>query len=275
MGVCSPGGRRSSRPRPSELRTAALTYCLALRLHEGMLFLSDTRTNAGVDNVGTYRKMHVLQPADDRLFVIESAGSLATTQQVLDRMARDLAAGETTESLATVGHLFEAALYLGRVSREVADEHKEALDRVGADGTATFILGGHVGDEDPDILLVYPEGNYIRASDERPFLQIGESKYGKFMLELAVEAHVDLVTAAKIALGSMLSTAAANLSVGPPYDIGFYFNETRALSQFRIDSDSPLLEKLQKVWERHLLNGIAKLPAITQDDLTEVEDPTA
>jgi len=265
--------------RPSEFPTWAertkdgvVTYCLALRLHEGMLFLADTRTNAGVDNVGTYRKMHVLQPAEDRIFVIESAGSLATTQQVLDRMARDLAV-EATDSLATVGHLFEAALYLGRVSREVANEHKEALGEVGADGTATFILGGHVGDEEPDILLVYPEGNYIRASDERPFLQIGESKYGKFMLELAVEAHVDLVTAAKIALGSMLSTASANLSVGPPYDIGFYFNDTRTLSQFRIDSDSPLLENLQKVWERHLLDGIAKLPAIAQDDLREIDDP--
>jgi putative proteasome-type protease len=105
-----------------------LTHCLALRLHEGMLFLADTRTNAGVDNVGvdnvgTYRKMHVLQPAEDLIFVIESAGSLATTQQVLDRMARDLAAGEATENLATVRHLFEAALYLGRVSREVANEH--------------------------------------------------------------------------------------------------------------------------------------------------------
>ena len=87
------------------------------------------------------------------------------------------------------------------MSREVAAEHKDALAGVGADGTATFILGGHVGDEMPDILLVYPEGNYIRASDDRPFLQIGESKYGKFMLELAVEAHVDLVTAAKIASG--------------------------------------------------------------------------
>ena len=107
---------------------------------------------------------------------------------------------------------------------------------------------------------MYPEGNYIRASDERPFLQIGESKYGKFMLELAVEAHVDLVTAAKIALGSMLSTARANLSVGPPYDIGFYFNESRTLSQFRIESDSPLLAKLRDVWERHLLRGIAELP---------------
>ena len=271
--VGSPGQPWESRPGPSEVRTKSLTYCLALRLHEGMLFLADTRTNAGVDDVGTYRKMHVLQPAPDRLFVIESAGSLATTQEVLDRMARDLGAGEATESLATVDHLFEAALYLGRLSREVAAGHKEGLGQVGADGTATFILGGHVGDETPDILLVYPEGNYIRASDDRPFLQIGESKYGKFMLELAVEAHVDLVTAAKIALGSMLSTARANLSVGPPYDIGIYFNESRALSQFRIESDSPLLDELRKVWERHLLEGIAVLPAITQDDLTEVDDP--
>ena len=255
------------------MRTASLTYCLALRLHEGMIFLADTRTNAGVDDVGTYRKMHVLQPADDRLFVIEAAGSLATTQEVLDRIGRDLAAGEDSESLATVGHLFEAALYLGRLSREVAAEHKEGLAGTGADGTATFILGGHVGDSAPDILLVYPEGNYIRASDERPFLQIGESKYGKFMLELAVESHVDLVTAAKVALGSMLSTARANLSVGPPYDVGIYFNESRAITEFRIESDSPMLQKLRKVWERHLLNGIAELPAITQDDL-EVDDPT-
>jgi putative proteasome-type protease len=247
-----------------------VTYCLALRLHEGMLFLADTRTNAGVDDVGTYRKMHVLEPAPDRLFVIESAGSLATTQEVLDRIARDLAGGEGTESLATVGHLFEAALYLGRLGREVAAAHRDALGRVGADGTATFILGGHVGPEPPDLLLVYPEGNYIRASDERPFLQIGESKYGKFMLELAVEADVDLVTAAKIALGSMMSTARANLSVGPPYDVGIYLNETRTISEFRIERSSPLLDKLSKVWERQMLNGIAELPAITADDVTDV-----
>jgi putative proteasome-type protease len=260
---------------PSERRerdVPDVTYCLALRLHEGMIFLADTRTNAGVDNVGTYRKMHVLEPGPDRLFIIESAGSLATTQQVLDRIAQDLGASDVTESLATVNHLTEAALYLGRLGREVAASHHQALSKVGADGTATFILGGHVGDEPPDLLLVYPEGNYIRPSDERPFLQIGESKYGKFMLELAVEAHVDLITAAKIALGSMLSTARANLSVGPPYDIGFYLNESRTLSQFRIESDSPLLAKLSQMWEQHLLRGISELPPITQDDLIDVDE---
>ena len=139
-----------------------MTYCLALRLEEGLVFLADTRTNAGVDNIGSYRKLHLIQPNPQRIFVIESAGSLATTQEVLDKIYRDLD-DERQETLATVNHLFEAALYLGRLSRDVAEEHREALAGVGADGTATFILGGQIGNEPPDILLVYPEGNYIRA----------------------------------------------------------------------------------------------------------------
>ena len=118
--------------------------------------------------------------------------------------------------------MFEAALYVGRLGREVNLRHRDALNAVGADGTATFILGGQIAGQTPDILLVYPEGNYIRASDDRPFLQIGESKYGKFLLEMAVEANAGLVTASKIAIGSMMSTARANLAVGPPYDLAIY-----------------------------------------------------
>jgi putative proteasome-type protease len=238
-----------------------VTYCLAFRLQDGLIFLADTRTNAGVDNVGTYRKQHVLRPAPDRVFVIESAGSLATTQEVLDRVARDL---DTVgaESLATVTRLFEAALYLGRLNREVAAEHNDALRASGADGTATFILGGQIAGEPADILLVYPEGNYIRASDEMPFLQIGESKYGKFLLELAVRAHVDLETAGKIALSSMMSTARANVSVGPPYDAAIYRNDSLHVDEMRIDESSPFLAQLDAVWTEHLLAAIAHLPVI-------------
>jgi len=246
-----------------------MTYCLALRLDEGLVFLADTRTNAGVDNVSTYRKLHVLRPAPDRVFVLESAGSLATTQEVLDRIHRDLAS--QGESLASVDHLFEAALYVGRLSREVAADHREAMQQAGADGTATFILGGRVGTDAPDILLVYPEGNYIRASDDRPFLQIGESKYGKFMLELAVETHVDLSQATKIALGSMMSTTRANLSVGPPYDLAILRTDGGvALQEFRVAENSPLLERLRAVWERYLLRAIAELPPITAGDFEAV-----
>jgi putative proteasome-type protease len=245
-----------------------MTYCLALRLHEGLVFLSDTRTSAGLDNVGSYRKLHLVRAAPDRIFVIQAAGSLATTQEVLDRVRRDLGSGQAEVSLATVDHLFEAALYLGGLSRQVALEHRQALAESGTDGTATFILGGQIAGEPPDILLVYPEGNYIRASDDRPFLQIGESKYGKFMLEMAVVARVDLDTATTIALGSMMSTTRANLSVGPPYDGCIYLNDSLTTQEFRIDSDSPLLARLKETWERQLMEAIAELRAISRADPT-------
>ena len=251
-----------------------MTYCLAMRLDEGLVFVADTRTNAGIDNIGTYRKLHVLRPAPDRVFVLESAGNLATTQQVLDQIERDLNDPGEHESLATVNHLFEAALYLGRLGRAVGLEHQAALAQSGADGTATFILGGQIAGETPDILLVYPEGNYIRASDERPFLQIGESKYGKFMLELAVQANVDLASATKIALGSMMSTARANLSVGPPYDIGILpADGSLRLDEFRVGIGSPLLAQLEEVWERHLLNAVADLPSIAPQEIDGMTTP--
>jgi putative proteasome-type protease len=241
-----------------------MTYCIAIRLDEGLVFVSDTRTNAGVDNVSSYRKMHVLTPAPDRLFVVQSAGNLATTQEVLDRIRRDLEGGAET-SLATVGHLFEAALYVGRLSQEVARSHQPAFGNP-RDATATFVVGGQVGDEAPDVLLVYPEGNYIRASDERPFLQIGETKYGKFLLEVGITEQVDAVTALKVALSSMVSTARANLSVGPPYDIGIYLPGSHALQEFRVAEDSPALLRLQQFWGERLVESMNLLPAISPAD---------
>src|SRR6478736_2005196 len=241
-----------------------MTYCLALRLDDGLVFMSDTRTNAGVDNIGTYRKLHVLVSAPDRVFVLQSAGNLATTQEVLDRIQVDIDTPGDHESLLSVTRIFEAALYIGRLGREVNLRHRDALNSVGADGTATFILGGQITGYSPDILLIYPEGNYIRASDDRPFLQIGESKYGKFLLAMAVETHVDLSQATKIALGSMMSTTRANLSVGPPYDLDNLRTDGGvALQEFRVAEDSPLLERLRAVWERYLLRAIAELPPIT------------
>lgn len=243
-----------------------MTYCLAMRLDEGLLFLSDTRTNAGVDNVSTYRKLHVFRPGDDRLFVLQSAGNLATTQEVLDCIGRDLQG--PGESLATVGHLFEAALYLGRLSTEVAGRHSASL---GSNATATFILGGQISGEPADILLVYPEGNYIRSSDERPFLQIGEAKYGKAWLDLAVRSQADMATAAKVALSSMVSTAVANLSVGPPYDLGIYRTDSIELRHARIEGDSPYLERITDVWREHLMAAVHSLPALEPDEIRVFE----
>jgi putative proteasome-type protease len=236
-----------------------VTYCMALRLDEGLVFLSDTRTNAGVDNIGNYRKLHVLHAADDRVFVLQPAGSLATTHEVLDRIKADLSTPGDHESLATVSYLHEAASYVGRISREITQRHWAAL---GVSGTATFILGGQIAGERPDLLLVYPEGNYIHVSEDRPFLQIGESKYGKFMLELAVHAKVDMETAIKIALSSMISTAHANLSVGPPYDLGVYRNGSLEVDETRVDANSPYLATIRDVWMAHFLDAIHQLPTL-------------
>ena len=245
-----------------------MTYCLALRLDEGLVFLADTRTNAGIDNIGTYRKLHVLRPAPDRVFVIESAGNLATTQEVLDRLDHDVRTPGDHESLLTVTHLFEAALYLGRVSQSVVQSHRDALRVTGADATATFILGGAILPEPPDILLVYPEGNYIRASDDAPFLQIGESKYGKYLLDVAVTAKTDVDTATKIALGSMMSTARANLGVGPPYDGAILRGDGLLnLVEFRVEADSPTLAQLHEMWERHLFNAVDDLPNVMPSEI--------
>jgi putative proteasome-type protease len=243
-----------------------VTYCIAMRLEEGLLFLADTRTNAGVDNISTYRKLHVFRPDEDRLFVIESAGNLATTQEVLDRIQIDLDDPEV-ESLSNVSNLHDAALYLGRLSVDVADRHRATLDRVGADPTATFVLGGQVRGHRPDVLMVYPEGNYIRASDDRPFLQIGETKYGKHMLELAVEEHLALADAIKVAVASMVSTALANLSVGPPYDLAVYRNGSFDLQEVRVEPESDILSQVLGAWSSHLRQALRELPDFDPDDL--------
>jgi putative proteasome-type protease len=268
--LCVPGLPRAGQQNQG----VAVTYCLAIRLNDGLVFMPDTRTNAGLDNISTYRKLHVFTPGPDRTFVLQSAGNLATTQEVLDRLAHDLQAPGTAESLATVTTMYEAALYVGRVSRIVVDAHRAGLMSSGADGTATFILGGQIGDAAADILLIYPEGNYIRASDDRPFLQIGESKYGKFMLDIAVRAHANLAVAAKIALASMMSTARANLSVGPPYDLAIYRNGSAHLDEFRITEDSVILERLRELWEKHIMAALHELPAVTDLDELVAGAPT-
>ena len=244
-----------------------MTYCLAMRLDEGLVFLSDSRTNAGVDNVSTYRKLHVFRPRPDRLFVLQSAGNLGTTQEVLDRLTRDLQDPNASVSLATVERLFEAALYIGSHAADVAASHHHNL---GGAAAATFILGGQIAGQVPDILLVYPEGNYVRASEDRPFLQIGETKYGKSLLDLAVRAHADLIQAAKIALSSMTSTAMANVSVGPPYDLGIYRNDSFALDHVRVAGESPYLARLEAVWTTNLLAAVASLPEVEPGDIAQL-----
>lgn len=233
-----------------------------MQLRDGLVFAADSRTTAGVDNVSSYRKFHLFQPSTDRLFAVLTSGNLATSQEVLDRVRRDLdAVGPGRESLRTVSYLFEAAQYLGSILTEVQRDHGAALREGGISGTATLIVGGQIAGKAPGLYLVYPEGNYIAASEETPFLQLGEFKYGKPMLSRIATENLSLDDAARLALVSLDATMKSNISVGPPLDVAIYRKDELKLARhLTLDSDSPLLVAILKNWNDCLLRGFKQLP---------------
>ena len=238
-----------------------MTYCLALKLRDGLVFASDSRTTAGVDYISTYRKMHIFQPRADRLIVVLTSGNLATTQEVLDNLRRDLAAADPVESLATVPHLFDAARYLGKVVHAVVNQYEHALKSSGADARATLIVGGQITGADPELYLVYPEGNYVAATHETPFLQLGEFKYGKPILSRIAGADLSLDDAARLALISFDAAMKSNLSVGPPVELAIYPRDALKISHhLALDEESQLLRTLCHRWNEKLKAAFRQLP---------------
>jgi len=257
-----------------------MTYCVGLLLDQGLVLASDSRTNAGVDNVASYSKMHVLQPAPDRLFALLAAGNLATTREVVDRIGRDLDQSDNPRpspyqqapgpSLLNVAYLFEAATYIGQVSLAVQNEHGPALRQVGASAEAIFILGGQIAGEAPGLFLIYPQGNAIAATPETPYLQIGESKFGKAELDRFAHPGLSLNDGARLCLVSLEGTARANLSVAPPYEVALYPRDLLGLShRLKLDSDSSELQALTFSWEQGQRQAFEALPrfAWEQEDL--------
>ena len=255
-----------------------MTYCVGLLLDQGLVLASDSRTNAGVDHISSYSKLHVFQPAPDRYFVLLAAGNLATTREVLDRIRRDLDRGANTsfdsggaplETLATVGYLFEAALYIGRVNREVQLLHGPALREVGAAPEATFILGGRIGNEPPGLLLIYPQGNAIAATAETPYLQIGESKFGKPELDRFAHGGLSLEDGARLCLVSLENTSRANLTVAPPYEVVLCPHDWFGPSQrLRLNDDDDDLIELTASWEASQRRAFEALPAFSWEAIT-------
>jgi putative proteasome-type protease len=226
-----------------------MTYCLALALDEGLVFASDSRSNAGSDYVTAYGKTHVFPVAPDRLFVILTAGNLATTQEVVNRLRRDALATDDRPGLHTVDYLFEAADLVGSVSLEVQERHERGLQRGGVNGTATMIIGGQVKGEQPQIFLIYPEGNAISASEETPYLQVGESKYGKPILDRLAERSLSLADGARLALVSLDATAKSNATVGMPFDVTLYRNDRYEVAESqRFERDSESYRVLNETW---------------------------
>ena len=200
-----------------------MTYCVGFRLKAGLVFASDSRTNAGVDYISTYSKMHVFEPAEDRLFVLLAAGNLATTQAVVNRIQRDLrdrrqgfieGGGSSLggrPDLCSARHLFEAADYVGHLSVAVQQEFAISLRQTGASGEASFILGGQIRGEEHGLYLIYPQGNAVMATDDTPFLQIGESKYGKPPLDFVGHTGLSLEDAARLCLISEVKIGRAHV----------------------------------------------------------------
>ena len=237
-----------------------MTYCLAINLKAGIVFASDSRTNAGVDHINTYSKMHCFSADKRYCFVILGAGNLGTTQAVFNEINRDLTDSTSTASLSTVNHMFEAARYLGKVSCRIQTEFN-ALNDTKNKMEASFIIGGQIAGQPHDIFLVYPEGNYINASDTNPFLQIGELKYGKPILDRIITRETTLEDAARCALVSLDSTMRSNVSVGPPVEVSFYRKDALQLERrIALDTSSEFYSQVRDSWSKGLKEAFKGLP---------------
>lgn len=236
-----------------------MTYCIAVSVKEGLVLTSDSRTNAGIDNVSVYGKMHALSTHDDRRMVLLSAGNLATTQAVLDQVRRDMQ-DNVSPNLNTLQYLSEAADYLGRVSLNKQSRHGNAGQN-GFFPAATFILAGQIAQHNPGAYLVYPEGNYITTSPLTPYLQIGETKYGKPVLDRFLTPETPLSEAARCCLISMDSTMRSNASVGAPVDLLIYDRDSLLLNRYyHFAEDDEYLITLRRSWHDKLKQSFQTLP---------------
>ena len=239
-----------------------MTYCVGLFLDEGLVMASDSRTNAGVDYITSYTKMHVFTPAPDRIFVLMSAGNLATTQELLNRIRRDLD-NNAGPNLMTVRYLWEAADYIGQVSLAVQQHHGAALQQSGVSGDVSLILGGQIQGQPHEMYMIYAQGNYISAGPETPYLQIGESKYGKPGLDRIVDYHMPLDAGARLVLVSLDATARSNITVGPPFEVAVSGADTIALTRYcRFEQTDPYLGAIQTAWNEGIRQAFANLPAL-------------
>ncbi|WP_031433050.1 peptidase [Methylomarinum vadi] len=239
-----------------------MTYCIAASIDEGLVLVSDSRTNAGIDNVSSYSKMHVFDTPADRKLILLSAGNLATTQAVLEQLHRDKVK-EAEVNLNNVECLSAAANYLGQVSVEKQKQHKEAAGQNAFDPSASFILAGQINHETHGAFMIYPQGNSITTSANTPFLQIGEIKYGKPVLDRFLKPETSLNEAARCCLVSMDSTVRSNASVGPPIELLIYRKDSFKLDEYYcFQDDDAYMLGLRRQWEDQLREAFAKLPML-------------
>lgn len=232
-----------------------MTYCVGLLLDEGMVFLSDTRTNAGVDNVSVYRKLFTFHVPGDRLIVIQTAGSLSVTQTVIAKLREAIDDPEATSypSILQAPTMLRVAEIVGQVLSDVSAEISAKIDRMNQAASASMIVGGQRKGGGQRMFLLYPEGNFIEATEDTPFLQIGEHKYGKPILDRVVTPQTSLQDARKVVLLSMDSTLRSNLSVGMPLDLLVSkANTCDVAEEVRIEPNDPKFQAMSEAWSQAL-----------------------
>ena len=233
-----------------------MTYCVGIRLDAGMVFLSDSRTNAGLDAISTFRKMIVYEKPGDRLMVMLSAGNLSISQSVREILqVEKLDRGPHEEPLTiwNAPSMFDATRVLGHAVRRIHEQDGASLKASGIDFNVSMIFGGQIRGEAMRLFLVYSAGNFIEATRETPFFQIGESKYGKPILDRMLTPATPLDEAAKCALVSMDSTLKSNLSVGLPLDLMVYERDSFASDRIAvIDEHNPYFRMIRSAWGQRL-----------------------
>ncbi|GGE56583.1 proteasome-type protease [Actibacterium pelagium] len=247
-----------------------MTYCVGLMLKKGLVFMSDTRTNSGVDNISTFQKMFTWEVPGDRSITLMTAGNLATTQAVVSMLEeRSKGPGDRKPGILEAESMFQVANMVGSLLKEVIAVHANAGQRADAVFDATIILGGQIGEGSPRLFMIYPEGNFIEASFDTPFFQIGETKYGRPILVRAYDPDMSFEDAIKLLMVSFDSTIKANLSVSLPLDVHAY--EAGSLKNgrvFRIQQDDPYYEAVSSGWGVALREAFRQLPAfaLPKDD---------
>ncbi len=239
-----------------------MTYCVGLLLNEGMVCQSDTRNNPGLDNISTYRKMFVFENPGERCFIVMTAGSLSVTQTTIARLHEAMddpeATAETSVILAPT--MLKVAEIIGNTLAAVRTEIQEKLSAQNQSASASMIVAGQRRGGGMRMFLIYPEGNFIEATDDTPFLQIGEHKYGKPILDRVVRPDTSLHDAQKAVLLSMDSTLRSNLSVGMPLDLAVIERDSlRVTMRRRIEAGDPQFRAMSEAWSNALREGFSRI----------------
>ncbi len=239
-----------------------MTYCVGLKIDKGLVFMSDTRTNAGIDSISTFRKMHVWEEPGERMIVLMSAGNLATTQAVVSLLdERSKAVSDRKSTLLETPSMYQTARLVGNTVKEVILHSSPTGEKADSYFNASFILGGQIKGSDPRLFMIYPEGNFIECSDDTPFFQVGETKYGKPIIVRAYEKTMSFAETVKLLIVSFDSTLKSNLSVGLPLDLLFYEKDTyRVGLKKRIGQDDPYYRTVSDGWSNALKQAFKSLP---------------